>query len=106
MEAMIRAWIGEARAEDQRRIWELTAEVQIVQQARGAQAGPGAFSTQTWGSHWSSVARVLHQLSRVHPVHGRPLPPTWWQQWKTRHRDLWSCPTVRLSSVRSQSNRG
>ena len=26
----------------------------------GAQAGPGAFSTQRWGSHWSSVARVVH----------------------------------------------
>ena len=38
MEAMIRGLIGEARAEDQQRIGELTAEVQRMQQARDAPA--------------------------------------------------------------------
>ena len=39
MESMIRGWIGEARLEDQRRIGELAAQVQRLQQVRGVAAG-------------------------------------------------------------------
>ena len=39
METVIRGWITEARVEDQRRIGELTAQVQRLQQMRGAAAG-------------------------------------------------------------------
>ena len=63
MEAVIRGWIGEARVEDQRRIGELTAQVQRLQQARGAQQGQlcrspqRTFWTPGWESHQSSVER-------------------------------------------------
>ena len=39
MEDVICGWISEARVEDQRRIRELTAQVQRLQQGRGAAAG-------------------------------------------------------------------
>ena len=38
MESVIRGWIGEAKLKDQRRVGELTAEVQRLQQVRGAAA--------------------------------------------------------------------
>ena len=40
--ALIRGWIGEATGEDQRRIGELTAQVQRLQRSRAAAAGAGA----------------------------------------------------------------
>ena len=39
MESVIRGWIGEAALGDQRRIGELTAQVQRLQQVSGAAAG-------------------------------------------------------------------
>ena len=47
VETVIRGWIGEARVEDQRRIGELTAQVQRLQQMRGAAAGAAATQPAT-----------------------------------------------------------
>ena len=54
MGTVIRGWIGEARVEDQRRIGELAAQVQRLQQMRGAASGPAA--TRTAGESYQSSA--------------------------------------------------
>ena len=62
MEMVIRGWIGEARVEDQRRIGELTAQVQRTnararQQEQLCRSQQRTSWTHGWASHQSSVER-------------------------------------------------
>ena len=76
---MIRGLIGEARAEDQQRIGALTAEVQMMQQARDAPAVASAEKRLGGKSGTSSFARTSYAWAAA--------IPTWCRQWKIRRKD-------------------
>ena len=80
MEAVIRGWIGEARVEDQRRIGELTAQVQRLQQTRAAAVGAAGRQPTTNG--------LDTRLGKPPVFRGEEAR---WQEWYFRFRAYVMC---------------
>ena len=88
MESVIRGWIGEARFEDQRRIGELAAQVQTLQQVRDAAAGAPVTQPAT---------NLLDAMLEKPPVFRGV--ETKWQEWYFKFRAKITCSDDRYPEL-------